>query len=65
MTKIKTLKQVRRDVFFKEPREVETLEGGDMSSYEQDELLSEILGSQLRRRAMSRYSVKPDWAQFF
>ena len=67
MTNRTTLNQlrsnVRRDSFFKEPSEVPTLEGTCMSPYEQDELLSEILGSQLRRRAMSRYSVKPDWAQ--
>ncbi len=65
MSNQRTLSQVRRETFFKEPREVATLEDSGMSPYEQDELLSEILGSQLRRRAMSRYSVKPDWAQFF
>jgi len=65
MTNKRTLNQVRSEAFFKEPQEVATLEGNGMSAYEQDELLSEILGSQLRRRAMSRYSVKPDWAQLF
>ena len=61
----RTLGNARQEAFFKEPGGIETLEGTGMSPYEQDELLSEILGSQLRRRAMSRYSAKPNWSLFF
>lgn len=65
MTQKRTLQQVRQEAFLRQPHDIPNLESSTMSVYEQDELLSEILGSQLRRRAMSRYAVKPSWAQFF
>ena len=61
----KTLSQVRDEQFFKKPEEVPTLGEMTLSSYEQDELLGELLGNQLRRRAMSSYSPKPNWALLF
>lgn len=65
MTNIKkTLQHVRDDNFFKQGEEVPTLGEITLSPYEQDELLGELLGNQLRRRAMSTYSPKPHWALF-
>ena len=61
MTKQRTVKNARQGVFFKEPIDVEILDETGMSPHERDELLSEILGSQLRRRSMSRYAPKPAW----
>ncbi|NCP62199.1 MAG: hypothetical protein GW748_02670 [Alphaproteobacteria bacterium] len=60
----KTLREVRDENFFKEPEEIPTLGDMTLSSYEQDELLGELLGNQLRRRAMSTYAPKPHWALF-
>jgi hypothetical protein len=65
MTQVKkTLRDVHDENFFKKPEEVPTLGEMNLSSYEQDELLGELLGSQLRRRAMSTYGSKPHWALY-
>jgi hypothetical protein len=61
MTEKLTLEKVRTHT----PKDVPMLEPYGMSEVEQDELLSEILGSQLRRRALSRFAPKPSWAQYF
>lgn len=60
----KTLREVRDENFFKKPEEIPNLGEMTLSPYEQDELLGELLGNQLRRRAMSTYSAKPHWALF-
>ncbi len=65
MTIKRTLQQVRQEAFLTQPKDVPNLDRTLMSTYEQDEILSEILGSQLRRRAMGCYAPKPAWAQFF
>lgn len=65
MTQVKkTLCDVRDETFFNKPEEVPNLGDITLSSYEQDEVLGELLGNQLRRRAMSTYSSKPHWALF-
>tara|TARA_R110002095_G_scaffold109301_3_gene95725 strand:+ start:676 stop:876 length:201 start_codon:yes stop_codon:yes gene_type:complete len=65
MTNVKkTLREVRDENFFKQPEEIPTLGDMTLSSYEQDELLGELLGNQLRRRAMSAYTAKPHWALY-
>lgn len=65
MTNVKkTLRQVRDENFFKQPEDVPILGDITLSSYEQDEVLGELLGNQLRRRAMGTYSPKPHWALF-
>ena len=61
---IRTLEQVRQQHHLKDTPEVPILNYSGMSINEQDELLSEILGGQLRRRSMTRYGERPIWADF-
>lgn len=60
-----TLETLRHEQAAHTPKEVPVLDPYGMSEIEQDELLSEILGNQLRRRALNRFAPKPSWAHYF